>query len=194
MRYCFVGDDFRFGSGREGDFSMLKKMSLEFSFGLEKINGVSISGRRVSSSEIRKMLTEGDFKSAESFLGRPFAISGKVAHGAQIGRTIGFPTANVGIKRKLSPVLGVYSVHIERDSKTFTGVCNVGKRPTFGGAKTLLEVFIFDFDEEIYGEYVKVIFKQKSRNEVKFESFEELKKQIEKDVDKSRQFFKTLSN
>jgi riboflavin kinase/FMN adenylyltransferase len=140
------------------------------------------------------MLTEGDFKSAESFLGRPFAISGKVAHGAQIGRTIGFPTANVGIKRKLSPVLGVYSVHIERDSKTFTGVCNVGKRPTFGGAKTLLEVFIFDFDEEIYGEYVKVIFKQKSRNEVKFESFEELRKQIEKDVDKSRQFFKTLSN
>ena len=194
MRYCFVGDDFRFGSGREGDFSMLKKMSLDFGFGLEKIIGVSVSGRRVSSSEIRKMLAEGDFKSAESFLGRPFSISGKVAHGAQIGRTIGFPTANIGIKRKLSPVLGVYSVHIEHGSKTYTGVCNVGKRPTLGGAKILLEVFIFDFDQEIYGEYVNVIFRQKCRKEIKFGSFDELKKQIERDVEKSQGYFKNLTN
>ena len=151
VRYCFVGDDFRFGKDREGGFSMLKKMSLEHNFALQKINGVSIGGLRVSSSEIRKMLTKGDFKSAETFLGRPFSISGKVAHGAQIGRTIGFPTANIGIKRRLSPVLGVYSVHIEHRSKTYTGVCNVGRRPTLGGSKTLLEVFVFDFDQEIYG-------------------------------------------
>ena len=194
VRYCFVGDDFRFGKDREGGFSMLKKMSLEHNFALQKINGVSIGGLRVSSSEIRKMLTKGDFKSAETFLGRPFSISGKVAHGAQIGRTIGFPTANIGIKRRLSPVLGVYSVHIEHSSKTYTGVCNVGKRPTLGGTKTLLELFVFDFDQEIYGENVNVIFRQKCRNEIKFGSFDELKKQIEKDVEKSRGFFNDLLN
>ena len=193
VRYCFVGDDFRFGKDREGGFSMLKKMSLEHNFALQKINGVSIGGLRVSSSEIRKMLTKGDFKSAEIFLGRPFSISGKVAHGAQIGRTIGFPTANIGIKRRLSPVLGVYSVHIEHSSKTYTGVCNVGKRPTLGGTKTLLEVFVFDFDQEIYGENVNVIFRQKCRNEIKFGSFDELKKQIERDVEKSRRYFKALT-
>ena len=194
VRYCFVGDDFRFGKDREGGFSMLKKMSLEHNFALQKINGVSIGGLRVSSSEIRKMLTKGDFKSAETFLGRPFSISGKVAHGAQIGRTIGFPTANIGIKRRLSPVLGVYSVHIEHRSKTYTGVCNVGRRPTLGGSKTLLEVFVFDFDQEIYGENVNVIFRQKCRNEIKFGSFDELKKQIEKDVEKSRGYFNDLLN
>ena len=190
VRYCLVGDDFRFGKGREGDFSMLKQMSLEHNFELQKINGVSIEGLRVSSSEIRNMLSKGDFKSAEIFLGRPFSISGKVAHGDQIGRTIGFPTANIGIKRKLSPVLGVYSVNIVHNSNTYAGVCNVGRRPTLGGTKTLLEVFIFDFDQEIYSEYVKVIFRQKCRDEIKFGSFDELKEQIQKDVEKSKFFFK----
>jgi len=189
VRHCFIGDDFRFGKDRKGDFSMLKKASLEKKFTVEKISSVSINGLRVSSSEIRSLLTNGDFSAAEAFLGRPFAVSGKVAKGEKIGRTIGFPTANIGIKRKLSPVLGVYSVLIEHMSKTYTGVCNVGKRPTAGGTKTLLEVFIFDFDEEIYGDYVNVVFKQKCRDEKKFSSFDELKKQIKKDVEKSRLFF-----
>jgi len=191
MSHCFVGDDFRFGSGREGDFSMLEKASIEKNFTVQKIGGVSVNGRRVSSTEIRKALTAGDFKSAEAFLGRPFSISGKVANGDQLGRTMGFPTANISIKRRLSPVLGVYSVLIEHNSKTYTGVCNIGKRPTLGGTKTLLEVFIFDFNQEIYGDPVKVVFKQKCRDEIKFESFEELKKQIQKDVEKSRLFFQS---
>jgi len=189
VRHCFIGDDFRFGKDRKGDFSMLQKASLEKKFTVEKISGVSINGHRVSSSKIRQLLTNGDFKTAETFLGRPFSISGKVANGEKIGRTIGFPTANIGIKRKLSPILGVYSVVIEHMSKAYTGVCNVGKRPTLGGTKTLLEVFIFDFDEEIYGDYVKVVFKQKCRNEKKFSSFDELKEQIQKDVEKSKLFF-----
>ena len=157
---------------------------------MEKIDRVSIDKRRVSSTEIRKALTEGNFKAAETFLGRPFSISGKVANGDKIGRTIGFPTANIGIKRKLSPVLGVYSVNVEHGSQTYIGVCNVGKRPTLGGTKTLLEVFIFDFDQEIYGDYVNVIFRQKCREEKKFNSFDELKDQIQKDVTKSRLFFR----
>jgi len=189
VRHCLIGDDFRFGKGRKGNFSMLQKASLEKNFTVEKIDSVSINGHRVSSSEIRSLLTNGDFSAAEDFLGRPFAISGKVANGNKMGRTIGFPTANIGIKRKLSPVLGVYSVLIEHMSKTYNGVCNVGKRPTAGGTKTLLEVFIFDFDEEIYGDHVTIVFKQKCRDEKKFSSFDELKKQIQKDVEKSRLFF-----
>jgi len=189
MRHCFVGDDFRFGSRREGDYSMLKKASINNDFTVQKIGDISINGRRVSSTEIRKTLTDGDFEAAEAFLGRPFSISGRVANGDQLGRTIGFPTANISIKRKLSPVLGVYSVLIEHNSKMYAGVCNVGKRPTLGGTKTLLEVFIFDFNQEIYGDPVKVVFKQKCRDEIKFGSIEELKKQIQKDVEKSRLFF-----
>ena len=193
MKHCFVGDDFRFGSGREGDYSMLEKASTNKNFAVEKIESVSIDKRRVSSTEIRKALAEGNFKVAETFLGRPFSISGKVTRGDQLGRTIGFPTANIGIKRRLSPVLGVYSVLIEHNSKSYTGVCNVGRRPTLGGTKTLLEVFIFDFNEEIYGESVKVVFKQKCRDEIKFGSFDELKEQIQKDVAKSRVFFSQQS-
>ena len=189
MRHCFVGDDFRFGSRREGNYSMLKKASINNNFTVQKIGDISINGRRVSSTEIRKTLTDGDFEAAEAFLGRPFSISGRVANGDQLGRTIGFPTANISIKRKLSPVLGVYSVLIEHNSKMYAGVCNVGKRPTLGGTKTLLEVFIFDFNQEIYGDPVKVVFKQKCRDEIKFGSIEELKKQIQKDVEKSRLFF-----
>ena len=143
--------------------------------------------------EIRKALREGDFKTAEAFLGRPFSISGKVGRGDQLGRTIGFPTANISIKRRLSPVLGVYSVLIEHKSKIYTGVCNVGKRPTLGGTKILLEVFIFDFNQEIYGDSVKVVFKKKCRDEKKFTSFEELKKQIQKDVEKSRLYFQNAN-
>jgi len=191
IKHCFIGDDFRFGKDRLGDFSMLKNASDENNFTIEKINSVLLDGRRVSSSGVRGLLSEGDFISAEKFLGRPFSISGKVAHGEKLGRTIGFPTANISIHRKLSPVLGVYSVLIKLKSKTYNGVCNVGKRPTLGGIKTLLEVFIFDFNKEIYGEYVTIIFKQKCREEEKFESFEALKKQIKKDVEKSRLFFQS---
>ena len=189
VKHCFIGDDFRFGKGRLGDFSMLKAASHENNYTIEKLNSVLLDGLRVSSSAVRNFLTDGNFTGAEKFLGRPFSISGKVAHGDKLGRTIGFPTANISIHRKLSPILGVYSVLVKLKSQTYNGVCNVGKRPTLGGKKTLLEVFIFDFNEEIYGEYATVIFKQKCRDEKKFESFDELKKQIKKDVQKSRLFF-----
>ena len=189
VKHCFIGDDFRFGKGRLGDFSMLKAASHENNYTIEKLNSVLLDGLRVSSSAVRNFLTDGNFTGAEKFLGRPFSISGKVAHGDKLGKTIGFPTANISIHRKLSPILGVYSVLVKLKSQTYNGVCNVGKRPTLGGKKTLLEVFIFDFNEEIYGEYATVIFKQKCREEKKFESFDELKKQIKKDVEKSRLFF-----
>jgi len=192
VKHCFIGDDFRFGKDRLGDFSMLQEMSLERSFLVDKINGVHLDGQRISSSVIRKLLSQGDFKKAETYLGRPFSISGRVAHGDKMGRTIGFPTANISIKRKVSPVRGVYSVLIKVNDTTYTGVCNIGKRPTVGGIKVLLEVFIFNFNQEIYGEYVTVIFKQKCRDEFKFNSFEELKNQIKNDVEKSKAYFESI--
>ena len=127
---------------------------------------------------------------AKKLLGRPFAISGKVSHGDKKGRTIGFPTINVGINRRLSPVLGVFNVLVKINKEAYHGVCNVGKRPTVGGEKTLLEVFIFDFNREIYGERVTIVFKQQSREEMKFDSFEELKQQIAKDVEIGKRYFK----
>ena len=193
VKYCYIGDDFRFGKDRLGDFDLLKKYSTKHQFFVEKIEGVSIDSQRVSSSAIRKLLSLGDFETAEKLLGRPFAISGRIAHGDKQGRVIGFPTANISIRRKLSPVLGVFSVLIKRNNVTYKGVCNVGKRPTFGRDKVLLEVFIFDFNQEIYGERVTVFFKQKCREEVKFNSLKELKNQIKKDVKNSKQYFKDAS-
>ena len=189
VKHCFIGDDFRFGKKREGDFKLLKQYSSKYAFIIENIAGVCIDNQRVSSSTIRALLAKGFFEVSEKFLGRPFSISGRVAHGDKQGRTIGFPTANISIKRELSPVLGVFCVNIQINNKTYNGVCNVGKRPTRGGTDILLEVYIFDFNKEIYGARVDVIFKQKIRDEIKFDSFKELKKQIQRDTESAIKYF-----
>jgi len=187
--HCLIGDDFRFGKGRTGDFNLLEKYAKIGGFSADKLSDIQIQGRRVSSSAIRKHLALGEFDKAAQLLGRPYAISGLIAHGAKKGRTIGFPTINIGIRRKLSPVLGVFAVLVEMNNNVYRGVCNVGKRPTVGGEKTLLEVFIFDFDQEVYGQHAKVIFKYQVREERKFDSFEELKDQITEDVRSAKHFF-----
>jgi len=190
VRHCFIGDDFRFGKDRLGNYELLEKLSKPNNFIAEKVGRVSFENQRVSSSAVRQCLASGNFSMAEKLLGRAFAISGKVSHGDKKGRTFGFPTINIGIRRRLSPVLGVFNVLVEINKETYHGVCNVGKRPTVGGEKTLLEVFIFDFNREIYGERVTIVFKQKSRDEMKFNSFEELKQQIAKDVEIGKRYFK----
>ena len=191
VRHCFIGDDFRFGKDRLGNYGLLEKFSRTNNFITEKVGRVSFENQRVSSSAVRRCLASGNFSMAEKLLGRAFAISGKVSHGDKKGRAIGFPTINIGIRRRLSPVLGVFNVLVEINKETYHGVCNVGKRPTVGGEKTLLEVYIFDFNREIYGERVAIVFKQKSREEMKFDSLEELKQQIAKDVEIGKQFFKS---
>jgi len=157
VRHCFIGDDFRFGKDRLGNYELLEKLSKPNNFIAEKIGRVSFENQRVSSSAVRHCLASGNFSMAKQLLGRPFAISGRVFHGDKKGRTIGFPTINVSISRRLSPVLGVFNVLIKINKEAYHGVCNVGKRPTVGGEKTLLEVFIFDFNREIYGERVTII-------------------------------------
>ncbi len=190
MKHCLIGDDFRFGKNRQGDLALLQSLSKVGGFGVEKTQSVLCNDCRASSSEIRALLSQGDLDAAAKMLGRAFSISGRVVHGHQKGRTIGFPTINIPIKRKISPVLGVFATTVEIDGVIFQGVCNIGNRPTINGTKTLLEVFLFDFDQNVYGLDAKVVFKYKIRDEEKFDSFEALKQQIELDTQQAKAYFK----
>lgn len=189
MRFCLIGDDFRFGANRTGDFKLLKSFAQQHNFEIESAQSILCNGCRVSSSKIRAFLSQSDFSSAAQMLGREFSISGKIIQGKQLGRTIDFPTINIPIKRNISPVLGVFSVQVSLLGKLFNGVCNIGKRPTINGNNILLEVFLFDFNQDVYGEFVDVVFKQKIRDEQKFDSFKLLKKQIQLDTQMAKGHF-----
>ncbi len=190
MKHCLIGDDFRFGKNRQGDLKLLQNLSKSKDFSVENTQSILCNDCRASSSEIRTLLTRGDLDAATQMLGREFSISGKIIHGQQKGRTIDFPTINIPIKRKISPVLGVFATTVEIQGVVFQGVCNIGNRPTVNGKKILLEVFLFDFDRDVYGVEVKVVFKHKIRDEERFDSFEALKQQIELDTQQAKAFFK----
>ena len=190
MKHCLIGDDFRFGKKRQGDLGLLQSLSKTKGFSVENTQSVLCNDCRASSSEIRTLLAHGDLAAVTQMLGREFSISGKIIHGQQKGRTIGFPTINIPIKRKISPVLGVFATTVEIQGSVFQGVCNIGNRPTINGKEILLEVFLFDFDRDVYGIEVKVVFKHKIRDEEKFDSFEALKQQIELDTQQAKAFFK----
>ncbi|WXU00560.1 MAG: Bifunctional riboflavin kinase/FMN adenylyltransferase [Catillopecten margaritatus gill symbiont] len=194
MKHCLVGDDFCFGKDRVGDFELLKTLSKTNSFTVEKTPSILCDNHRVSSSKIRSLLEQGEMQSASQMLGREFSIVGKVIHGFKNGRNIGFPTINIPIKRKISPVHGIFAVTAELDGNIHQGVCSIGNRPIIGGEKTLLEVFLFDFDEQVYGFEVKTVFKHKIRDERDFEDFEALKQQIKIDVEDAKNYFKNQSN
>ncbi len=190
VRYLVVGDDFRFGAGRAGDFEMLRQAGERHGFRVVNMHAFDIDGERVSSTRIRAALAEGDLGTAEKLLGRPYRMCGRVAHGDKRGRGLGFPTANIYLHRNKTPVQGVYAVEmfgLEREP--VQGVANVGNRPTVEGTRTLLEVHLFDFDEDIYGRYVNVDFLHRIRPERRFDSFEALTGQIQRDVEKARAFF-----
>lgn len=189
MKFCLIGDDFRFGAGRTGDFTLLKEQGLLAGFEVENTHSILCDDYRASSSTIRKFLSQGNFKSANKMLGREFSIAGKVAHGKQLGRTINFPTINIPIKHKISPVLGVFAVQVNIIGEIFNGVCNIGKRPTVNGENILLEVFLFDFNQTVYGEPTSITFKKRIRDEQKFDSFNALKAQIELDTKTAKDFF-----
>lgn len=178
-----IGYDHRFGKNREGGFDYLKLNKEKYGFEIEEISRRDIENVAVSSSKIRKALQEGDVPSAEHFLGRNYALSGVIVKGKQLGRTIGFPTANIQVREiaKLIPSDGVYAVKVYYKEQAFGGMLNIGNRPTVDGTFQTVEVNIFDFDQEIYGENLTVEFLQKTRNEQKFNGLEELKTQIAKD-------------
>jgi riboflavin kinase/FMN adenylyltransferase len=194
IKYLVVGDDFKFGKDRSGDFEYLQSIGPELGFEVSDTDSFSFAGERVSSTGIRTALETGDLLLAKQMLGRDYGMCGRVAHGDKRGRTIGFPTANIYLHRKSSPLYGVYSVqlhskHPQIGGRVVNGIANVGQRPTVGGTRTLLEVHLFDFAGDIYGAYVDVTFLQKIRDEQRFESFEALKAQIVRDVEQAKAFF-----
>ena len=178
-----IGYDHRFGKNREGGFDYLKLNKEKYGFQIEEISRQDIENVGVSSSKIRKALQEGDVPSADHFLGRNYSLSGVIVKGKQLGRTIGFPTANIQVREiaKLIPLDGVYAVKVYYKDEAFGGMLNIGNRPTVDGTFQTVEVNIFDFDQEIYGEKLTVEFLQKIRNEQKFNGLDELKAQIAKD-------------
>ncbi len=182
-----IGDDFRFGQNRKGDFLMLKEWSRSKGISLSKLPTFSINNHRVSSTWIRETLSLSDFSLAKKLLGRPYSFEGKVVHGNRLGRSIGFPTANIWLPKNNLPIKGVFSVKISIDMSEFEGIANIGIRPTVGGTSPVLEVNIFDFKKEIYGKRIKVEFVKKIRDEKKFNSLDDLKKQIAIDVNTAKE-------
>jgi len=191
MRYIVVGDDLRFGRGREGDFEMLQSMGERYGFYAMHTDTLGLEGDRVSSTRIRTALENSEFELAAELLGRPYSISGRVVYGQQLGRTLGVPTANLRLYNYRIAMSGVYVVEVKGlDKETYHGVANVGTRPTLGESiKAILEVYLLDFDQQIYGKTIEVIFRKKIRDEKKFGSLDELKENIHNDIETGRQYF-----
>ena len=182
IKSVIIGDDFRFGCDRKGSFDLLQEYGEKFQFSVGSIASHCIEQQRVSSSLIREALLSNQLSQADKMLGRAYTICNRVSHGDKRGRSIGFPTANIHLGRAETPLHGVYSVTMH--SKKYgdiAGIANLGSRPTVDGKRDQLEVHLFDFDETIYGEQVCVSFQHKIRDEIKFDSFDDLKKQIQKD-------------
>lgn len=182
-RKLIIGYNHRFGKNREGNFENLVRDSHYYGFEVEEIPRHEIDNIGISSTIIRKSLADGDIVNAEKFLGHPFLINGLVIHGDKLGKTIGFPTANLQIEEayKLIPGDGVYAVTVNIDGVEYMGMLNIGIRPTVDGQNKKIEVHILDFNEEIYGKKISITFVRKVRNEQKFNSLDELKQQLEKD-------------
>ncbi|MFW2371875.1 MAG: bifunctional riboflavin kinase/FAD synthetase [Gammaproteobacteria bacterium] len=190
VRYLVIGDDFRFGKGRAGDFDMLHAAGKKYGFEVVNSHSHCLDGKRISSTRIRNALSDDELELAEKMLGHSYQMCGRIAHGDKRGRTIGFPTANIKLHRHATPLTGVYAVTMTGiENRIIEGVANIGKRPTVDGHHLQLEVHLFDFDKVIYGEQVCVQFKHKLRNEQRFESFEALKQQIVKDSEQAKTFF-----
>lgn len=190
VKYLVVGDDFRFGEHRAGTFATLQEAGARYGFEVASMHTYRIGGDRVSSTRVREALAHGDLLTASLLLGRPYAMSGRVAHGDKRGRTIGFPTANVYLHRTSSPLAGVFAVEVAGLADTpVRGVANIGTRPTVDGTRSLLEVHLFDFSADIYGRHVEVSFLKKLREEQRFATFEALREQILRDTDRARTFF-----
>ncbi|MDX1490693.1 MAG: bifunctional riboflavin kinase/FAD synthetase [Pseudohongiellaceae bacterium] len=190
-----IGNDFRFGNQRRGDYALLQQFGAQHGFELVESAVCEHDGVRISSTLVREKLQEGDFELVELLLNRPYQISGAVVMGQQLGRNLGFPTCNVGLNRRNIPLHGVYAcdVHIDNEDlqeRLIKGAANIGYRPTVSSEKiAVLEVHLLDFDSDLYGERISVIFRHKIRDEQRFATLEELKERIAIDVTQTRDFF-----
>jgi len=184
-RHVLVGDDFRFGHNREGDFEQLQASAANGGFTAAQCQTIRIDGERVSSTRIRKHLAANELSAAAKLLGAPYSISGRVVHGEKVGRQLGFPTANIALHRHRPPLRGVFAVvaHDQNTHQSYAAVANLGERPTVNGRRLLLEVHALNTDAELYGHHIKVEFIDYIRSEKKFESLDALKEAISNDSD-----------
>ncbi len=195
VKAVVIGDDFRFGKNRKGDYDYLKAAGDRYGFEVLALSTHSVDNMRVSSTGIRQALLENRLSDAERMLGRCYRICGRVAHGDKRGRTIGFPTANIRLNRPAIPLSGVYAATLcSAELGDVSGIANIGKRPTVDGVRDQLEVHLFDFEKDIYGMNVCVSFHHKIRDEKKFESFELLRQQIELDCVRARELHQAMNN
>ena len=191
LKSLIIGENFRFGINRSGDINLLKKIYLEKKFYLKVINFVKTNDTEMifSSSIIREKIKKGEFSEIYKFLGRPWTIKGTVIKGEKRAREMNFPTANILSPDTIHPKKGVYIVKVIIDGKKYSGIANFGRRPTFGGKKVLLEVNIFDFNDEIYGKELTIEFLTFIREEIEFANFDKLKEQVNKAVQSAKFFF-----
>ncbi|GAB4392536.1 MAG: bifunctional riboflavin kinase/FAD synthetase [Gammaproteobacteria bacterium] len=189
-RAVIVGDDFHFGYQRQGDISLLKKLGKHYRFSVMALPTIEVAGERASSSRVRDSLLSGNLSLAQQLLGRNYSLSGRVTQGAQLGSQLGFPTANIHIKREYCALNGVYAVKVYGlQQNALSAVANIGRRPTVDGLRLTLEVHILNFHENIYGRYLEIEFLHKLRDEQKFASIDMLKQQIAHDVQQAQDFF-----
>lgn len=195
-KYIAIGDDFRFGYERKGDINLLEHYAQTYGFAVESIPTFVFDHLRVSSTAVRKALFNNDFQLAHCLLGRNYAIAGRVIHGNALARQLGFPTANIHLHRKKPALQGVYLVKVKNScsQQSYHGIANIGIRPTIEGKKAILEVNLFDFSGDLYGQYLDVTFVKKLRDEKKFNSLTELKEQITQDVCTAKKISAQLTN
>ncbi len=190
-KHLVIGDDFHFGKNRQGNFQFLKDNAERYGFMVDETETLMIDGERVSSTRIRESIQQGDFEKAAELLGRPYSLSGRIAHGQKLGRELGYPTINIKMGDKTLIVKGIFAVNVKGlDNRMLEGVASIGTRPTVNGVDTILEVYILDFDRDVYGYSVEVNFLHKIRNEEKFDSLEELAAHIAQDTEKAKAYFK----
>ncbi len=189
MRWLLIGDDFRFGARRAGDFALLRESSARLGFGLEAMPTVEQDGTRVSSSAVRAALAAGRLNEARALLGRPYSISGRVVHGDKLGRQIGFPTANVQLRHNRPPLAGIFAVRtLDGHGQVREGAASLGLRPTVDSSgRAKLEVHLFDFDGNLYGQHLRIDFLHKLRDEQKYPDLDQLKAQIARDCDLAKE-------
>ena len=188
MRWLLIGDDFRFGARRGGDFALLQQASVKLGFGLEAMPTVEEDGVRVSSSAVRVALAAGLLDEARALLGRPYSISGRVVHGDKLGRQIGFPTANVQLRHNRPPLSGIFAVRtLDGNGRVREGAASLGLRPTVDNSgRAKLEVHLFDFNGDLYGQHLRIDFLHKLRDEQKYPNLDDLKAQIGRDCDMAK--------
>jgi riboflavin kinase/FMN adenylyltransferase len=192
VQEVYVGYDYAFGKGREGSIESLKKMGHTYGFEVGVIDPVRIDGIVVSSSAVRDLLSNGRVEEAARLLGRHYSIEGEIVHGAHRGQKLGFPTANLKTANETIPAFGVYAVVADVGGRSIKGVASIGIRPTFDSGPVSIEVYLFDFEEDLYGSDMEVAFVKRLRGEQKFSSAEALVRQISQDVLAAREALKTV--